>query len=459
MRKAWKLIALLAALTLVAAACGNGDSDTTAATSPPTTADTGATTTVAGPMVATDVGVTEAPCDDAVNAGNGCIYLGVISDLTTGPFAPLAIPGLAGQEDFWARVNADGGIGGFDVIINDANTADAHYVAEEHVAAYQEIEPNVLMFATTLGTPQTQAVLASFADDQVVMIPASWYSGWAFDEIDNNGLVFEVGASYCFEAMNDVDFIISQFGNEFSYAIVGFPGDYGGDYAAGVKIAAAVNGLGDPVFETVQIPEFLGGDVSGAVEGIRDNTPDIVFMATGPSETVQTIAGVLGAGEQAVFMGAHPTWNPGIPSLAPDLVPALEAGVYFQSDWEKGWYGDSPGHQAAKAAAEARGQTPTPWYLVGWAGQYPIKAILEQATANGDLTRASIATIANELENVSFEGMIEDASYAGEPNDFAPRATIINKVDSTVPGGLVPVFPELVVGPTAAAHDFSAPCS
>ena len=37
-------------------------------------------------------GITEEACPEAVNEDNGCIYLGTISDLTVGPFAPLAVP-------------------------------------------------------------------------------------------------------------------------------------------------------------------------------------------------------------------------------------------------------------------------------------------------------------------------------------------------------------------------------
>ncbi|MDH3540847.1 MAG: hypothetical protein OEP52_12665, partial [Acidimicrobiia bacterium] len=103
MKKGLRLIALFAALALVAAACGDDTSDTTtapttAATTTTTSGDGGATTTTEPPMTgpATDIGVTAAPCDDAVNAGNGCIYLGVISDLTTGPFSALAIPAVGG---------------------------------------------------------------------------------------------------------------------------------------------------------------------------------------------------------------------------------------------------------------------------------------------------------------------------------------------------------------------------
>ena len=355
------------------------------------------------------------------------------------------------------RLGTGGGIAGFDVIINTDNTADAQYNAEATVQAYVEIEPNVLAFAATLGTPQTQAILASHADDQVVSVPATWWSGWAFGEFDNNGLILESGVSYCFEAMNDVDFIVATLGSDITYGIIGFPGDYGGDYAGGVKIAAEANGLGDPLFELVQVPEFAGGEVSAAVTAILTDQPDVVFLSTGPSEMLQTIGGVLGQGGSAVFMGTHPTWNPGVPLLAPDLVPALEAGVYFQSDWEEGWYGDSAGHTAAKAAAAAREQGPNPWYLVGWAGQYALKAAIERAAAAGDLTRAGLAEQVRSLDDVDFEGMIPNASFVGDPNDFAPRASFINKVDSTAPGGLVPLT-DLAVGPTAAAYEFAAPC-
>ncbi|HCT77628.1 MAG TPA: branched-chain amino acid ABC transporter substrate-binding protein, partial [Micromonosporaceae bacterium] len=42
----------------------------------------------------------------------GCIYLGIISDLTEGPFKALAVPITDAQKAFWKRVNQSGGIGG-----------------------------------------------------------------------------------------------------------------------------------------------------------------------------------------------------------------------------------------------------------------------------------------------------------------------------------------------------------
>ena len=473
-KKALKFFALLAVLALIAAACG--DDDVVTPTSPPGTAPptappiappTTVVTPTAPPVTAppvtappaptgplTDVGVTAAPCDDAVNAGNGCIYLGVISDLTIGPFSALAIPAVGGLRAFWNEVNGAGGISGFDVIISEENTIDAKYDPQATVQGYTQIEPNVLMLAQSLGTPQTIAVLPRLVDDSTVTIPATWWSGWAFAESDGNGLVIEAGVNYCHEAMNDFDFALATFGADMKYGIVAFPTDYGFDYAAGIRLAAVANGVGPALIDHQQIPQSVGGDVTEAVGLILGAGLDVVFIATGPNELAATLGGVAGSGGTTVFIGTHPTWNPALAGIEA-LVPALEA-LYFQSSWIPGWYGDSEGHQKAKAAAEAEGQTPNEWYLVGWASQYPVKALLEQAIADGDLTRAGTAATVKKLDDVSFEGMIPNVDLANTPASVT-RASVINRVDVSAPGGTVNLTP-LAVGPTAAAHDFTEAC-
>ncbi len=240
MRTKWvKVLSLLAVLALVAAACSqedDADTTTTAAEAETTTTSAATETTEAAtettePGLTFDAGVTAEPCSDG-NPDNGCIYLGVISDLSDGPFAPLAIPAVSGVQEFWSTINAAGGVGGFDIAITADNTVDAHYNPSEHVEGYLQIEPNILMLAQSLGTPQTQAALPQYIEDNMVAVPATWWSGWAFPENDGNGVVLETGVNYCLEAMNDVDFAVGQLGSEISYAVVGFPGDYGGDYAA-----------------------------------------------------------------------------------------------------------------------------------------------------------------------------------------------------------------------------------
>jgi hypothetical protein len=95
--------------------------------------------------------------------------------------------------------------------------------------------------------------------------------------------------------------------------------------------------------------------------------------------------------------------------------------------------------------------------LNGWASQYPVKALIENAVANGDLTRAGVVAAVQQLDDVSFEGMLPNQSYVGSPNDFVPRESIINQVDPEAPGGTVSAT-GMFTGPTATAFDFSAPC-
>src|SRR4030065_692554 len=137
-RRPWLVVvALLAGFSLVVVACGDdgAETPTPAAGATPTaeatttTAEvttTAATTTTEAPAeILFDVGVTLEPCPDSPNPDKRCIYLGNPSDFT-GAFATQG-PLLAwGHEDFWARVNSEGGLGVegamFDVIITAEDT-------------------------------------------------------------------------------------------------------------------------------------------------------------------------------------------------------------------------------------------------------------------------------------------------------------------------------------------------
>jgi ABC-type branched-subunit amino acid transport system substrate-binding protein len=468
MKRRWLgFVSLLAAFSLVIAACGDDDtSDTTEGTTAGTTATTEATTTTAAPTttadmgdgdgmdVAFDTGVTPAPCDDAVNEGNGCIYLGVISDLTEGPFAPLGVPLTTAQEHFWAEVNEAGGIDGWDVIINADNTFDAKYDPALTAEGATGLADRVLGLAQSLGTPQTQAALGILDENDMVTAPATWFSGWAFDDVDQ-GLVMEAGASYCVEAMNAMYFLTENFGTDFSWALVVFPGDYGGDYGAGAKIAAAQLGLGEPVAEILQVPISFGGDVAEAVATLLTEQPNVIVMTTGPTEMAQVAAGLFQNGFQTFqIMGAGPSWNVALKANA-DLMPLLEA-VYWNSAPWGGWDTLTDGHTAMRAAAEKYGQDPHNSYVAGWVFQYIWKALLEEAVASGDLTRANVRALADGLE-VDFAGMLPTYTYGDVPADFAERSTIISRADATTSDGLA-AQTDPFVSPIAADFDLVAPC-
>lgn len=457
MRTRW--LVLVAVLALAAASCGDDDVTATTVTAASTTvAPTTAapTTTAAVPTIKTDKGVTEEPCPDSKNLDRGCIYLGVITD-ESGPFKAAAPALYAANKTFWARVNAAGGIGGaYDVTIQDDQKVDAAYTPAKHVEVYAQIADDVLALAQSLGTTQTLAALPEMKADVMVAAPATWWSGWAFDDQDG-GLVLESGANYCVEAMNSVDFAMGAVKPK-TVGVVYIPNDYGKDYAAGVVAAAEGHGL-EVVLNAPTIPVAAGGDAAqtDAVTAILSKSPDVTFIVVGPSETGAIVGGAAAKGHKKPIIGAGPSWNPAL--LASAAGPAFEAGIYFNSAPWGPWAYESDGHAALRTAAEAVGVPPTNFFVAGWVLQYPLKAALEQAFENGDLTRTGLKEAAASLVSVDYEGTLPAGAgnYAGGPAKLL-RQTLISKIDKTAPDGLV-VVQDFFAGPSVSAAAFDAPCA
>jgi len=469
MRRRLGCWSLWAAFLLVIAACsGDGGGSTTAATSPATTPDTAAPTSTLAATTATldtgfdiefDVGVTPAPCGDSVNESNGCIYLGLITDLdlTPGSLARVGVAITQAEEDFWDVVNRGGGVGGFDVIISADNTFDARSDSVQTTAGASALADRVLGLAQSLGTPQTQAALSIYADNDMVAVPATRWSGWAFDEEDR-GLIMESGASFCFEAMNGMTYLTNKRGTDFSWALVVFTSDHGdyGDYGAGAKLGAALLGLADPIAEISQLPVSFGGDVAATVATLVATTPDVVVMATGPTEMSQITKGLSDAGHEFEVLGASLTWNVALKG-DPDLVPLLEEVYSGTSAWGA-WDFNSDGHAAMRAAAEAAGREPDNDYIAGWVSQYPWLTLLTEVVATGDITRSNVAGVAEDLESIDYQGMLPEGSYAGTPHESVARSTIVNRADVRAPDGLTAIT-DAFVSEIAADFDLGAPCS
>ncbi|WP_292672348.1 ABC transporter substrate-binding protein [Nocardioides sp.] len=420
---------LLAALALVATGCRDSDDG----------GGGGGDGEISAP------GVTEEACPDAVNEDNGCIYLGTISDLTQGPFAPLGVPITEAQEAFWARVNEEGGIGGYDINVTEY-VRDNLYNPQTHKQVYGEIEGDVLALAQTLGSPTTLAILPDMERDEMVGAPASWTSLWAFEDA-----ILESGTNYCVEGMNAVDYMVAE-KDISSVMAVHYPGDYGGDGAAGAEIAAEANGIDFTGVETAPGQE----EQAGAISAILDAKPDLVILGTAPTETAVIVGQTAAQGFTGQFIGLGPTWNPAL--LATPAAPALEA-LYMQSGYWGPYGSDTPGHEAMR---EALGEVeqPNDGYTAGWAWSYPLKAALEEWLAGDyDKDRAGLLEAVQSLETIDYEGMLpeEAGNRSGEPDDNIFRASVLSKVDKAAPSG-VSLVQDFTVGPTAEEHTFEGAC-
>jgi ABC-type branched-subunit amino acid transport system substrate-binding protein len=409
-------------------------------------APVGGAATVSRDQVRYDVGVTSEPCPERINPHNGCIYLGTISDLTEGPFAPLGGPITQAQHAFWQRVNQQGGIHGFDVNVSQY-VRDNKYRPDVHKQVYDEIKGNVLALAQTLGSPQTAAIIDDLQITGTVAVPASWTSAWAYEDV-----IMESGNNYCVESMNAVDYALRTRSLSTVMA-VHYPGDYGDDGAAGAKIAADQHGL--QFVSVPQAPLATGATTDAAIDAILTERPELVILSVAPRETAQIVGGAVARGYDGLFIGNGPTW-------ASQLLDGPAAGAlrehYLQAAPWGSFNSNTPGHEAMRAAlGDVRGND---GFVFGWVWSYPIKSALEQAIRYGDVTRAGLRAAVDDLESVNYEGMLPEGAgdFADGPNDGGTvRQTVIQRPDDSVQAG-VSVLEDFFAGPTASSYEFNGPC-
>ncbi|TDC80243.1 ABC transporter substrate-binding protein [Actinomadura sp. 7K507] len=419
------LLAAAVLLAMAAAGCGGSGGERPAAGAP---------------------GVTEAPCPKPVNKGHGCIYLGIISDFSS-TFKILGVPVTQAQQAFWDRVNRQGGIGGYDV---DARTyvRDNGYDPGRHRRAYLEMKGKVLALAQSLGSPTTEAILADLRSSRTIAVPGSYPSKWEFEEV-----VLEAGASYCFEAMNAIDYAADNLEAESAMAIY-FPGDYGEDAAAGAKAAAANRGI-----PYSQVPTLQGAEAQGtAVKAVLEHEPDVVLLTTGPAEAAAIVTGAVEGGFEGRFMGSNPTWGKGM--LESPSFPVMKERFWYVAPW-KPYASDSPGHTAMRQAlAETFGRVdPDNAYASGWITSYALKAVLEEAAKNDDLTRQGVYEALGEITRVDYEGMLPAyaGDFSGTPDTAAYRESVVARPDERQFTGMR-VITDFFAGRTAKGHRLRVPC-
>jgi ABC-type branched-subunit amino acid transport system substrate-binding protein len=485
MRRTSKVFATLAALALVVAACGDDDDDDAEATTPATTEAAPATeapetTTATEETSAPATEETSAPATEApettaasevapediltdVGVDDTTIKVGMLADLS-GAFAPLVTEIVEAQKVFWDDVNANGGIAGrqIELVIED-NGYDVATQQEK----YEALRNEVAIFSQSTGSPHTAAIAPNLVADDLIAIPLSWYSGWAFGELGQNAL--ESYTNYCFESMNGLEWLHNNREVQ-TIAIISFPGEYGGDGAAGAAKAAEALGL-EVVFDgtgqvTPPSADNPNPDQTAIISQIVQANPDLVWATVNPTAFAGIMGGAVSQGFTGLWSGNSPTYS--FKLLGTALAPLLDQ-YYIASTYIVTWGSDVPGMQevvdAMTAARPDLGVSDV--YILGWTEGEITKAVLEKAAENGDMTRAGIVAAAAEVE-VDFNGLAPSQSWSGEPNDFAVRETYIYDVDLanynpvTLGEGVGSTGWTLLEGPyvseTATDYDFTEPC-
>jgi len=466
-------IAVLTAFVLLAAACGDDDDDSTSSETTAAAAETteaAADTTAASETTEATEDTTEAtdggePAEIKTDIGvdDTTIKVGMLADLS-GAFAPLVTEIAEGQKVFWDDVNEQGGIAGrqIELLIED----NGYDVAKQQ-EKYDALRNEVAIFSQSTGSPHTAAIAQNLVDDDLIAIPLSWYSGWAFPDIGQN--VFESYTNYCMESMNALEWLASNRDVK-TIAVISFPGEYGGDGAAGAAIAAEELGL-EVVFDgTGQVippsADNPNPDQTAIISQIVQSGADAVWATINPATLAAIMGGAVSQGYTGLWSGNSPTYS--FKLLATDLAPLLDQ-YYIASTYIVTWGTDVPGMaDVVEKMTAARPDLPvSDVYILAWTEGMITKAILEKAAENGDMTRAGIVAAANEV-SVDFQGLAPAQTWAGDPNDFVVRESYIYDValDQYNPlalgEGEGSTGWELLEGPfvgsVAKGYDFTEPC-
>lgn len=415
-----RLLALLAALGLLVAACGGRSSD-----------DDDDAGSGGGSETTEEGGGDDEPAGDPepVPGFDGeTIKLGVLTP-TSGTVSIIGNPLTKGNEVYFEALNAQGGVAGkYKVELDIRDTA---YTESTAIQEYNAGKDGVVMYTQILGTAIIKAVLSQMEQDGIAGAPATLDADWVYEP----NLV-PVGAPYQIQAINGLDWYVTEGGGEGKKVCTLAQDDpYGDAGQEGVDHAAEELGLD------------LGPRVDFAV-GTQDFTTQINQLESQSCEAVvlvATPADAAGALGKAASVGYAPKWlmiSPGylkllfvggqLESYAVENVLVLSEGV----NW-----GDTSVPGMAQMVEDLEtygdGQEPDPYFAFGYNQARAVHQVLEKAVELGDLSHEGILRAIEEVGTLTFDGLLSDYDYGDSPADRNPgRESTIFKVDPASPTGL-----------------------
>ena len=456
-RQSWdplrRFAALVFAMALIAAACGDGDDDDSAdagGDDTTTTADAGddASADDSGDSDSEDSDAGDDAGDAALATGPGfdgtTIKVGVLSALS-GPTAIIGTQLAAGQQVYFDYLNAEeGGVAGqypVEIVLEDHL-----YDTASTVQKYEKIKDDVVMFSQIMGTPSIFAALSLLAEDNMVASPASQDADWVRQQN-----LMPVVEPYQIDVINAMAYYLGDGGGSVDDTICaviqndlyGEAGLQGLEFAAsefGFEIAAVTRyGSGDQAF-TAQVTELVNAEC------------DMVWATALPTE----FGGILGTAAQSGFaprwIAQSPAW---IDALAnTPLADYLQAYVWVAAIGQE--WGDPNSADMTdmvdRVAKYKPDQTPSYYFTFGYIQAWATHQLLEAAIANGDLGRDGIISAMNGLDELNFGDLGPTYGYGPPEDRNPPRVTTIFEVDVEKPFALGALAPN-VASPAAEAYE------
>jgi len=485
------LLALLLALSMFAAACGDDDGDTSAQddaaddSGSDDSGDDSGSDDSGDDSGSDDSGSDDSGSDDSgddggevltdygVDVENKVIRVGLNADLS-GPFASLVANIVASQEVYWEVFNANGGYQGWTV---ETVVLDSGYQTDIGIQNYEELaqesSDGVLMITENTGSPITAAVAEQAAEDNLLVIPLSWASLWPDPQFGS--AILEKGTTYCVEAMNGVEWLagmVESQGMDPALAIVGRPGEYGEDGSVGAALAAEA--LGIPVVYD-GTGAVAGDDRTAVVAELVGSGANMVWLTLTPGETLDIFGNAVSQGFSAYWSGSGPSFNY-LFHLTSDFAEQFDQ-YYFQSGYYAPWGAEGvPGmEQVVAGMTENRPELNIDdVYTIGFMEGMMAEALIKAGIDGGDLTRGNMVAISqSDGFTVDFQGLSPTQSWPQDYDAAVVRESWIYDVsladfniipisestpDNLGSTGMIPTADSPFIGTVAANYEFGGPC-
>lgn len=384
-------------------------------------------------------GTQEKQAEGGVKTGTGvsdtAIQLGALTDMT-GVYASLGKSVTQAQQLWIKQTNAAGGICGRQL---ELKIRDHGYDPQKALAAYTELEPEVLGFAQFIGSPFVAAAKDRIdGQHKALVIPQAWSAS-----LLGSPYIRTVGATYDIETVNAIGYLLDQkriaSGDKIGH--VYFEGDYGENALAGAKHAAEEAGLS--IVEQKIKP--TDNDMSAQVAALKQAGVKAVVISAGPKQAASLVGVAAAGGWNVPVVGNNSAFAPQL--LATPAGAALQKDYYVAASTLP--IGDAaPGPTALAAAykAEYPGAGLDNGVVAGYSAAAVYGEALKKACADKDLTRAGLGKALLSLKSYdSGFGITHDFS---DPKAPSTRQSVIMKPDEQTPGGLK-VVKEAAVAPAA----------
>lgn len=361
------------------------------------------------------------------------IKIGQLTPLT-GPVEVIGAPLTNGHRVYYEYVNEELGGVGRDLPEGErfqleSVERDTQYSPERHVEQFNAIRGDVFAIGQSLGTPTTKAILPQLEEDPILTGPATLSVEWLqFD------YMFPAGAPYAVQIVNAFQHFVDE-GDEIQAGIIYQDDDYGQEGINGIEFAAEQFG-----FDIVARAAYKQGDqdFTAQVSQMRDAGATHVVLTATPSPTAGVLGTALSLGYEPKFIGQSPIWA-GAVFRNEQLADYMRENLWWVTDASCEWGETGPGCEGMEEMLEnieafAPNQEPDVYFQFGYTQAKLLHEVLEQAVANGDLTREGAIDAVADVRDVDIGGLLNPISYGPDCEDRVPvTASNIFRVDPEQP--------------------------